>query len=122
MALMIYIIQTLHIEKIEHKFLESSLTMMKVDSKHSATKNTKRHAPVFTVEDWLTIFNTARSNRNTNKDRRPHSVEKLIYNDFFYLYELLFTMIKIKLPMLITKNLIGLKLEYTKSKPISSML
>lgn len=120
MALMIYIVQTSHIEQIEHTFLESSHTMMEVDSIHSAIENAKIHVPVFDVQDWLTMFKTDKSNWNRNKDRRPYSVGVLIYNDFFNLNKLSSTMIKNKTTDVNNKKFNWLKVkgfEYTKSNP-----
>jgi len=67
MALMIYIIQTTNINQIEHTFMESGHSMMEVDSMHSAIENAKRNVSIYTVQDWLTIFQVARSTRNRNK-------------------------------------------------------
>jgi len=88
MALMIYIVQKTNIHKIEHKFLESGHTMMEVDSMHSAIENAKRNVPVFSVHDWITLFKTARSNRNRNKNKKRYIVEELSYNDFVDLQKL----------------------------------
>ncbi|KAJ8890875.1 hypothetical protein PR048_010384 [Dryococelus australis] len=43
-ALMLYIVQTTHLEIIEHKFLENRHTYMEVDSMHRAIEQTKRFA------------------------------------------------------------------------------
>jgi len=75
MALMIYIIQTTNIDQIEHKFMESGHSTMEVDSMHSAIENAKRNVPIYTVQDWLTIFQVARSTRNKNKSKPPYEVK-----------------------------------------------
>lgn len=51
----------------------------------------KAHA-CFSVHDWITIFKTAWSKRNRNKNRKPYYstyiVEELSYTDFFDLQKL----------------------------------
>ena len=70
--------------------------MMEVDSMHSSIENAKRHVPVFSVHDWITIFKTARSNRNRNKNKKPYIVEELSYKDFVDLQKLSAILIKNK--------------------------
>lgn len=120
MALMIYIVQKTNIHKIEHKFLESGHTMIEVDSMHSAIENAKRNVPVFSVHDWITLFKTARSNRNRNKNKKPYIVEELSYKDFVDLQKLSALLIKNKTLDTDDKKINWLKVkgfEYTKSNP-----
>ncbi|KAE9544349.1 hypothetical protein AGLY_001528 [Aphis glycines] len=88
MALMIYIIQTTNIIQIEHKFMESGHSMMEVDSMHSAIENAKRNVPIYGAQDWLTIFQVARSTRNRNKSKPPYEVKEMQYKDFMNLQKL----------------------------------
>lgn len=96
MALMIYIIQTTNIIQIQHTFMESGHSMMEVDSMHSAIENAKRNVPIYTVQDWLTIFQVARSTRNRNKSKPPYEVKEMQYKDIMNLQKLSSLLIKNK--------------------------
>jgi len=84
---------------------------MELDSMHSAIENAKRNVPVFSVHDWITLFKTARSNRNRNKNKKPYIVEELSYEDFVDLQKLSALLIKNKTFDTDDKKLIGLKLK-----------
>jgi len=96
MALMIYIIQTTNIIQIQHTFMESGHSMMEVDSMHSAIENAKRNVPIYAVQDWLTIFQVARSTRNRNKSKPPYEVKEMQYKEFMNLQKLSSLLIKNK--------------------------
>jgi hypothetical protein len=61
--------------------MESVYSMMEVDSMHSAIENAKRNVPIYTVQDWLTIFQVARSSRNKNKSKPPYEVKEMHFKD-----------------------------------------
>jgi len=96
MALMIYIIQTTNFSQIEHTFMESGHSMMEVDSMHSAIENAKRNVPIYAVQDWLTIFQVARSTQNRNKSKPSYKVKEMQYKDFINLQQLSSSLIKNK--------------------------
>lgn len=101
MALMIYIVQTTNIIQIEHTFMENGHSMMEVDSMHSAIENAKRNVPIYVVQDWLTIFQVARSTRNRNKSKPPYDilyiiVKEMQYKDFMNLQKRFSLLIKNK--------------------------
>lgn len=76
--------------------MESGHSMMEVDSMHSAIENAKRNVPIYAVQDWLTIFQVARSTRNRNKSKPPYEVKEMQYKDFMNLQKLSSLLIKNK--------------------------
>jgi len=93
---MLFIVQKTHITKVEHKFMEIGHSMMEVDSMHSAIEKSKKHVPVFTVQDWVTVFKTAESTRNRNKNKGlyTYTVTELGFQDFVNLQLLTMTLVK----------------------------
>ncbi|XP_063225537.1 uncharacterized protein LOC134532706 [Bacillus rossius redtenbacheri] len=87
-ALLLYDVQTTHLQEIEHKFLESGHTYMEVDSMHSAIEKAKKYVPVYSMQDWLVIFRIARSKRLRNKRNEPYIVKELKYSDFYNIQQL----------------------------------
>jgi len=120
LALMLFIVQKTHIKKIEHKFMESGHSMMEVDSMHSAIEKSKKHVPIFTVQDWVTVFKTARSTRNRNKNKGPYTVTELGFQYFVNLQLLATTLVKNKNYCLSNEKLNWLKVksfEFRKDSP-----
>lgn len=85
-TLFMHLVQTTHLEVIEHKFLESGHSYMEVDSMHSAIEKAKKFVPVFTMQDWLTIFRLARS--KGLKGKSPYEVKEMKFKDFVDLKQL----------------------------------
>lgn len=117
-ALLLYIVQTNpNVHVIEQKFLESGHSYMEVDSMHSSIEKAKKHVPVYTIHDWITIFRMARTSRSKKK---PYQVKELTFKDFLDLENLSKLIMKNKL-----KNTLGEKVnwlkckcfKYSKSKP-----
>lgn len=93
---------------IEQKFLESGHSYMEVDSMHSATERAQKYVPVYTMQDWLTIFRMARTSRSNKK---AYNVVELKFSDFLDLEQLSKSLIKNKL-----KNTAGEKVNWLKVK------
>lgn len=110
-ALMLFIVQKTHIIKIKFKFMESSHSMMEVDSIHSAIEKSKKHVLVFTVQDWVTFFKTARLTINLNKNKGPCTVTELGFQDFVNLQILAMTLVKNKNYCLSNEKLNWLKVK-----------
>lgn len=87
-ALLMHIVQETEIEVIEQKFLESGHSYMEVDSMHSAIERAKKFIPVYTMQDWISIFKVARSNRLRNKNSQGYQVLELKFDDFLDLRSL----------------------------------
>lgn len=79
-ALLLYFVQTSHLETIEHKFLESGHSYMEADSMHSAIESQKKYVPVFSMLDWLNIFRLARSSRK-RRNAPPYHATELKFSD-----------------------------------------
>lgn len=62
-ALFLYIVRFTHLRVVEHKFMEKGHSYMECDSMHSSIESAKRHVSVFSINDWINIFLTARSCR-----------------------------------------------------------
>lgn len=62
-CLMVYLVQTKHLNVIEHKYLESGHIYMEADSVHSAIENQHKNIPTYSMIDWINIVKLARSNR-----------------------------------------------------------
>ena len=80
-ALLLYTVQTTHINVLHQKFLESGHSEMEVDSMHSAIERAKKYVPVYTALDWHTIFRNARRNN-------PYTVVPMTHGCFFDLKQL----------------------------------
>lgn len=93
-ALLLYTVQATHLKTVEHKFLESGHTFMEVDSMHSAIERAKRCIPVYTMQDWLSIFRVARSKRLRNKTSAPYTIKEMTFTDFVNLQDLSNTLIR----------------------------
>ena len=87
-ALLLYTVQVTHLKVIEHTFLESGHSSMEANSMHSSIENAKKFVPVYTIQDWLSIFRMARSKRNKNAARDPYKVKELKFSDFYDLKHL----------------------------------
>lgn len=74
--------------------MESRHSYMEVDSMHTAIESAKKFVNVYCVNDWITIFKTARSHRNKNKRSDPYIVKELKFNDFVDLKSLADKIIK----------------------------
>lgn len=85
--LFLHLVQVLNLDIIEHKFLESGHSYMEVDSMHSAIEKQKKNVPVYTIQDWLTIFRLARSKRLKSK-ANPYNIAQMRYTDFLDLSKL----------------------------------
>ena len=70
-ALLLYIVQSTHLQVMEHKFLESGHSYMEVDSMHSAIENAKKFVPLYSMQDWPAIFRIAQSKRLRNMESDP---------------------------------------------------
>ncbi|CAG5016475.1 unnamed protein product [Parnassius apollo] len=75
-AFLVHLIQRMdgQLEVIEQKYLESGHTHMEVDSMHS------RHTPVYSMIDWKSIMERARSKRNRDS-APPYTVKELKYTE-----------------------------------------
>lgn len=71
LCLMLYLVQTSHLDVIEHKYLESGHTHMEVDSMHSAIENQMRLMPMYSMIDLCNVIRLARSNRKLSKIKTP---------------------------------------------------
>lgn len=108
-ALLLYLVQTNpNLQVIEQKFLESGHSYMEVDSMHSSIEKAKKHVPVYTIHDWMTIFRMARTARSNKK---PYNVKELKFKDFFDIEKLSKLIMKNKL-----KNTLGDKVNWLKVK------
>lgn len=74
-CLLLYLVQTTHLEVIEHKYLESGHSHMEVDSMHSAIEYQMSNMSIFSITDLCNVIKLARSNRNKKKkvSRRSHT-------------------------------------------------
>jgi len=63
---------------------------------HSAIENAKINVRIYAVQNWLTIFQVARSTRNRNKSKPPYEVNEMHYNYFMNLQKLFSLLIKNK--------------------------
>ncbi|KAF6212581.1 hypothetical protein GE061_013106 [Apolygus lucorum] len=88
-----YLVQTTHLEVIEQKFLVSGQSYMEVDSMYSAIEAAKKQVPVYSIQDWITIFKLARSNR-LRSINGPYHVKEITFPDFFDLKVLADLLIK----------------------------
>ena len=86
-AFFMYVVQTLHFDCIEHKFLETGHTHMEVESMHSAIEAQKKIVPIFSIIDWMTVFRLARSSRK-RKNAKPFNVHQLTFSDMLDLSDL----------------------------------
>uniref|UniRef100_A0A6P7FGF5 Uncharacterized protein LOC114330033 n=1 Tax=Diabrotica virgifera virgifera TaxID=50390 RepID=A0A6P7FGF5_DIAVI len=59
--------------------MECGHSYMEVDSMHSATERAQKYVPVYTMQDWLTVFRMART---TSSKKKPFVVQELKYKDF----------------------------------------
>lgn len=91
LCLQLYLVQTTHIEIIEHKYLESGHTHMEVDSIHSAIENQMRLMPVFSMIDLCNVIRLARSTRNKKKGtvvKKPYEPILMNHTDILDLKDL----------------------------------
>lgn len=119
-ALLLYAVQVTHLKVIEHKFLESGHSYMEADSMHSAIEKAKKFVPVYTVQDWLSIFRVARSKRNKNSTSGPYKVNEMKFIDFYDLKQLSSILIANKSKDTLGQNVNWLlikSLKYTKENP-----
>jgi len=77
-ALLLYAVNKLPIDVIDHKFLVPRHTMMECDSMHSAIEHAQRLLAVYSVHEWVNIIKSARRHN-------PYSVEVLDYKRFYNL-------------------------------------
>lgn len=87
-ALGLFVTQNSSIDILQHNFLESGHSYMEVDSMHSAIETAKKYVAVYTMNDWINIFKTARSNRGRKKNAVPYEVQELRYFDMIDLKSL----------------------------------
>lgn len=81
-ALFMYIVQKFHFKIIEHKFMEKGHSHMECDSMHSAIESSKKHVQIYIMQDWLNVFQLARSKRNRNKQKDYYVTKELRFSDF----------------------------------------
>ncbi|CAG4954356.1 unnamed protein product [Parnassius apollo] len=81
-AFLVHLIQRMdgQLKVIEQKYLESGHTHMEVDSMHSAIERQQRHTPVYSMIDWKSIMERARSKRNRDS-APPYTVKELKYTE-----------------------------------------
>ena len=95
-ALFLYVVQTTHLEAVQHNFMEKGHSYMEVDAMHSAIERAKKNVSIYTMNDLLNVFKLARSTRQKNKRSRAYSIKELTYTDFYDLKALANTIIKNK--------------------------
>lgn len=82
-----------HINIIEQKFLESDHTHMEADSMHSSIEHVKKNSSVYTMHDWVNIFERARSQKKRKIDQKivtvkPYKVKEFKHDEFIDLKDL----------------------------------
>ncbi|KAK9747461.1 hypothetical protein QE152_g5210 [Popillia japonica] len=117
-ALLLFLVQSTHIDIIEQKFLESGHSYMEVDSMHSAIEREKKYVSVNSVSDWANIMQRARSKRN-RKSANPYHVSQLHFSDMLDLKDLSKRIIQHRLKDVDgNKNWLEIKcLRYDKADP-----
>jgi len=78
---LLYAVQTLPVEVIDHKFLVPGHTMMKCDSMHSAIESAHKHVAVYSMHEWVNVLKSARRHN-------PYSVKVIHYSEFYDLKHL----------------------------------
>jgi len=91
-SLLLHAVRTLHIERIDHLFLESGHTHMEVDSMHSNIERAKKGRCIYAPSEWLAVLRSAR-NFSITKDPeplqiRPYSVKVMTFDTIFDLKDL----------------------------------
>lgn len=66
---------SVHLESVELKFLQSGHTMMECDSMHSTIETKSHKSNVMSPGDWVKLIKNARKGQ-------PYSVKELSYHDF----------------------------------------
>lgn len=75
-SLLIFIINTIDLDTVSIKFLESGHTQMEADSMHSTIERAKKNISIYSPEEWHTILRIARRDN-------PYWVEDLTYSDMY---------------------------------------
>lgn len=88
-ALLLYAVKNIpHLQKIEHKFLESGHSYMEVDSMHSSIESAKKNTEVYSMPDYISIFKRARSEKTVTVDgksfkKQPFQTKEFKYHEFY---------------------------------------
>ncbi|XP_077295738.1 uncharacterized protein LOC143917974 [Arctopsyche grandis] len=90
-ALMMYVVQVTNIKILEHKFLESGHNDMEIDSMHNSIEKVKKYVSVYTMHDWLSIFNVYRQRTKANS---TYQTQEMKFNNILDLEDLSRRLIK----------------------------
>ena len=80
-ALLFYVLKTLEINVIDHKFLVQGHTMMECDSMHSAIVDAQKYLAIYSQNEWINVLKSARRHK-------PYNVHEFTHDDFYNLKDL----------------------------------